>query len=213
LTEIHASTSLAGMAKKTRTPRDQKISRASIANLLTSPVLTPRPVKHLSHEKALEIYTTHVREKLDVGLLVPHPITDVTLSGATMNVGGAWLEVGGDAVRVYGDTGEIHWFKDPVPSAGAWMNVWLAGLESGGTYIGQIRGFANPIPGGQYHIALKVVYPNRFEISYVPLTTKSFVVPFAFITVPQLTGITPNVQFFPEYLSHCVIYDVHVKKV
>jgi hypothetical protein len=201
------------MAKKTRTPRDQKISRASIANLLTSPVLTPRPVKHLSHEKALEIYTTHVREKLDVGLLVPHPITDVTLSGATMNVGGAWLEVGGDAVRVYGDTGEIHWFKDPVPSAGAWMNVWLAGLESGGTYIGQIRGFANPIPGGQYHIALKVVYPNRFEISYVPLTTKSFVVPFAFITVPQLTGITPNVQFFPEYLSHCVIYDVHVKKV
>jgi hypothetical protein len=77
------------------------------------------------------------------------------------------------------------------------MNIWLAGLESGATYVGQIRGFANPIPSGQYHIALKVVYPNRFEISYVPLTTKSFVVPFAFITVPQLTGVTPNVQFFP----------------
>src|SRR5437879_13881111 len=93
------------------------------------------------------------------------------------------------------------------------MNVWLAGLESGATYVGQIRGFANPLPSQQYHIALKVVYPNRFETSYVPLTTKSFIVPFAFITVPQLTGITPNVQFFPHYLSHCVVYDVHVKKL
>jgi hypothetical protein len=120
------------------------------------------------------------------------------------------------AATAFGSTGtpgEIHWFKDPVPSAGAWMIVWLAGLESGATYVGQIRGFANPLSSQQYHIALKVVYPNRFEISYVPLTTKSFIVPFAFITVPQLTGITPNVQFFPQYLSHCVVYDVHIKKV
>jgi hypothetical protein len=201
------------MPKKIRTPREQKISRASIANLLRPPVLTPRPVKHLPHEKALEIYTTHVREKLDISLIVSQPITNVTLSGATMNAGGAWLEVGGDGVRVYGDTGEIHWFKDPVPSAGAWMIIWLTGLEPGGTYIGQIRGFANPLSSQQYHIALKLVYPNRFETSYVPLTTKSFVVPFAFITVPQLTSLTPNVQFFPQYLSHCVIYDVHIQKV
>jgi hypothetical protein len=201
------------MARKSRMPSDQIVSRASISSLLTAPILTPKPPKRLPHEKALELYTAGIREKLDLGLLIPHPIVDVTLSGAAMNAGGAWLEVGGDGVRVYGDTGEIHWFKDPVPSVGAWMNIWLAGLESGATYVGQIRGYANPIPSGQYHIALKVVYPNRFEISYVPLTTKSFVVPFAFITVPQLTGVTPNVQFFPEYLSHCVIYDVHVKKV
>jgi hypothetical protein len=201
------------MPRKIRTQRDRKISRASISDLLTPPVLTPTPLTRLPQKKALEIYTNGIREKLDLGLLVPRPITDVTLSGATMNAGGAWLEVGGDGVRVYGDTGEIHWFKDPVPSAGAWMNVWLAGLESGATYVGQIRGFANPLPSQQYHIALKVVYPNRFETSYVPLTTKSFIVPFAFITVPELTGITPNVQFFPQYLSHCVVYDVHVKKV
>lgn len=201
------------MPKKTRAPRHQEISRASISDLLTPPILTPAPLTRLPHEKALEIYTSGIREKLDLGLLVSRPITDVTLSGATMNARGAWLEVGGAGVRVYGDTGEIHWFKDPVPSVGAWMIVWLAGLESGATYVGQIRGFASPLPSQQYHIALKVVYPNRFEISYVPLTTKSFIVPFAFITVPQLTGITPNVQFFPEYLSHCVVYDVHVKKV
>ena len=131
LTGIHAITSLAGMPRKIRTQRDQKISRASISDLLTPPILTPTPLTRLPQKKALEIYTSGIREKLDLGLLVPRPITDVTLSGATMNAGGAWLEVGGDGVRVYGDTGEIHWFKDPVPSVGAWMNVWLAGLESG----------------------------------------------------------------------------------
>src|SRR4051794_34255079 len=200
------------MPQKTRAPRVQESSRASISGLLKPPVLTPAPPAHLRDQKALEIYTSGIREKFDLGLFVPRPITDVTLSGAAMNAGGAWLEVGGDGVRVYGDTGEIHWFKDPVPSAGAWMNVWLAGLEAGATYVGQIRGFASPLPSQQYHIALKVVYPNRYETSYVPLTTKSFVVPFAFISVPELTSITPNVQFFPEYLSHCVVYDVHVKK-
>jgi hypothetical protein len=213
LTGIHANTSLAGVPQRTRTPRDQEILRASISDLLTPPVLTPAPLRRLPLEQAVKIYTSGIREKLDVGLLVPRRITDVTLSGATMNAGGAWLEVGGDGIRVYGDTGEIHWFKDPVPSVGAWMIVWLAGLEPGATYVGQIRGFTDPLPSRQYHIALKVVYPNRFEISYVLLTTKSFIVPFAFIALPQLTGITPHVQFFPEYLSHCVVHDVHVKKV
>jgi hypothetical protein len=201
------------MPRKMRAPGKQKISRASISDLLRPPVLTPTPRTHLPQKKALEIYTQGVVEKFDLGLVVPHPVTDVILSGAAMNAGGAWLEVGGDGVRVYGDTGEIHWFKDPVPSAGAWMVVWLAGLESGATYVGQIRGFSNPLPSQQYHLVLKVVYPNRFETSYIPLMTKSFIVPFALITVPKLTGITPNVQFFPQYLSHCVVYDVHIKKV
>jgi hypothetical protein len=148
------------MPRKIRTQQDQKISRASISNLLTSPILTPTPPTRLRDKKALEIYTSGIREKIDLGLLVARRISDVTLSGATMNAAGAWLEVGGDGVRVYGDTGEIHWFKDPVPSAGAWMNVWLAGLESGATYVGQIRGFASALPSQQYHIALKVVYPS-----------------------------------------------------
>jgi hypothetical protein len=93
------------MARKSRT---QIVSRASISSLLTAPILTREPPKHLSHEKALEIYTRGIREKSDLDLLIPHPIIDVTLSGAAMNARGAWLEVGGDGVRVYGDTGEIH---------------------------------------------------------------------------------------------------------
>src|SRR5947208_17167756 len=118
------------MPQKTRAPRDQKISRASISDLLTPPVLTPTPLTRLPQKMALEIYTSGIREKLDLGLLVPRPITDVTLSGATMNAGGAWLGVGGDGVRVYGDAGEIYWFKGFVLAAGAWMLVWLVGLEA-----------------------------------------------------------------------------------
>src|SRR5947199_10501266 len=121
------------MPQKTRAPRVQKISRASISDLLTPPVLTPTPLTRLPQKKALEIYTNGIREKLDLGLLVPRPITDVTLSGATMNAGGAWLEVGGDGVRVYGDTGEINWVKAPVPSVGAWSMVAPAGVQSRAT--------------------------------------------------------------------------------
>src|SRR2546423_12192343 len=147
------------MPQKTRAPRDQKISRASISDLLTPPVLTPTPLTRLPQEKALEIYTSGIREKLDLGLLAARRITDVTLSGATMNAGGAWLEVGGDGVRVYGDTGEIHWFKDPIPSVGAWMMVCLSGFESGATYVGSLCGFADPLPIPQYSTSAHVVDP------------------------------------------------------
>ena len=202
------------MPKKSRDARTNRTpSRASVSDVLAAPILTPPAPRPLPADKAREIYTKGILEAGVIGFVFPQPINDVTLSGATMSDAGAWLEVGGDGVRVYGDSGEIHWFKQPTPSAAAWMMVWLPGLEAGATYIGQIRCFTGPIPSSQYHVALKVVYPNRFETSYIAVTTSTFVVPFAFIAVPPLTGITPNVQFFPQYLSHCVIYDVHIKKV
>ena len=55
--------------------------------------------------------------------------------------------------------------------------------------------------------------PDRIELSYIPVSKSSFIVPFAFISVAAPGSTTPCVQFFPEYLSHCVVYDVHVTKV
>jgi hypothetical protein len=202
------------MPTKNRPPASQSASsHASLSAIFAPPVLTPIPPKPLAQGKALEIYQSGIYESQRFGLRLPTPITEVTLSGSSMAVDGAWLEVGGDGVRVYGDTGEIHWFKDPVPSVGAWMIVWLPGIEAGATYVGQIRCFTSPIPNHEYHIALKLVYTDKFEVSYIPVIKSSFIVPFAFISVSAQKGITPNVQFFPEYLSHCVVYDVHIKKV
>jgi hypothetical protein len=183
------------------------------AALSGSPVFTPAAPKPLDLKRALTSYTNGIYDSRTWGSFVAKPITDVTLSGALMNADSAWLEVGGKEVRVYGDTGQIHWFKNSVPSDGAWLNAYLPGMEAGATYVGQIRCFAGSIPAHQYHIALKLVYPDRYETSYIPVVKSSFIVPFAFISVAAQQSMTPHVQFFPEYLSHCVVYDVHVKKV
>jgi hypothetical protein len=202
------------MASKRRNSVGQETSsRVSASVLFTSPVFTPRPPKSLAPNKALAEYKSKIYFSQGIGTLIPRPITDASLSGSNMSTDGAWLEVGGDGVRVYGDTGEIHWFKDPVPSAAAWMNIYLPGMQPGGTYVGQIRCFTNPILPQQYHVALKVVYPDRFELSYIVVPSRSFVVPFAFISLSSQQKILPNVQFFPEYLSHCVVFDVHIKKM
>lgn len=202
------------MAKRSKgsASRREKATRA-VVSVASSPVLTPPAPKPLEPKKALVDYTRGISDSLKWGSLFPTPITDLTLSGASMAVDAAWLEVGGTEVRVYGDTGQIHWFKNPVPSEGAWLIAYLPGMEAGATYVGQIRCFAGTIPAHQYHIALKLVYPDRYETSYIPVTKSSFIVPFAFISVAAPGSITPCVQFFPEYLPHCVVYDVHVKKV
>jgi len=202
------------MVKSSQRPQSPRsvVTRA-VVSVSSSPVLTPPAPKPLEPGKALADYQSAVYESQSWSSLVPKPITDLTLSGARMSVDDAWLEVGGREVRVYGGTGQIHWFKNPVPSEGAWMTAFLPGMQAGATYVGQIRCFASPIPAHQYHIALKLVHPDRIELSYIPVGKSSFIVPFAFISVAAPGSTTPCVQFFPEYLSHCVVYDVRLTKV
>ena len=74
--------------------------------------------------------------------------------------------------------------------------VRLPGVEPGGTYIGQIRGFAKQLSLNEnenYHISLGVYYPDRSELSNVLLTQNRFILPFALIKVPQRAGRPPSV--------------------
>ena len=194
------------MAKSTQRPESPRsvVTRA-VVSVSSSPVLTPPAPKPLEPRKALADYQSAIYESQSWTSLVPRPITDLTLSGARMSVDDAWLEVGGGEVRVYGDTGQIHWFKNP----GAVRRGVADRVSPGHAGGGDLRG---PDP-------LLCQSDSRAPVSHCPqartpgpdraqLHSRGQVIVHRSVCL-HLRGrpgsSTPCVQFFPEYLSHCVV--------